>query len=74
MGYASLDGDMDIALALRTIAVPMREGAGPPWTYHLQASGGIVADSDVEAEYQETVNKAMALARAIDAAEKAFGG
>ena len=42
------------------------------WTYHLQSAGGIVADSDPDAEYQETVNKAAALARAIDAAESAF--
>jgi len=41
--------------------------------YHLQAAGGIVADSQAEAEYQETVNKAAGLARAIDLAEEAFG-
>ena len=52
--------------------------AGPPpggvWTYHIQAAGGIVADSKKDAEYQETVNKAAALAKAIDLAEQAFGG
>jgi anthranilate synthase component 1 len=42
------------------------------WVYHLQAAGGIVADSVAEAEYQETVNKAAGLARAIDVAEGAF--
>jgi anthranilate synthase component 1 len=74
MGYAGLDGQMDIALALRTMVVPtaMRDGSG--WMYHLQAAGGIVADSRAEDEYQETVNKAAALARAIDVAERAFGG
>lgn len=73
MGYAGLDGQMDIALALRTMVVPtaMRDGSG--WMYHLQAAGGIVADSRAEDEYQETVNKAAALARAIDVAERAFG-
>jgi len=74
MGYAGLDGQMDIALALRTIVVPtaMRRPDGT-WIYHLQAAGGIVADSDPDAEYQETVNKAAAMARAIELAERAFG-
>jgi anthranilate synthase component 1 len=39
---------------------------------HLQAGAGIVADSNPESEYQETVNKAAALGRAIDLAESAF--
>jgi anthranilate synthase component 1 len=72
MGYAGLDGQMDIALALRTVVVPTAMWDGRAWTYHLQASGGIVADSQPEAEYMETVNKAAALARAIDLAEAAF--
>ncbi len=71
-GYATLDGQMDIALALRTIVVPGGMRRGDEWTYHLQAAGGIVFDSDAEAEYQETVNKAAALERAIDLAERAF--
>ncbi len=73
MGYASLEGDMDIALALRTIVVPtaLRSTDGE-WTYHLQASGGIVADSRADAEYDETVNKAAALNRAVALAESAF--
>ncbi len=72
MGCVGLDGQMDIALALRTIVVPTRLHEGSMWTYHLQASGGIVADSQAEAEFQETVNKAAGLARAIDVAEHAF--
>jgi anthranilate synthase component 1 len=74
IGYVGLDGDMDIALALRTMVVPtaMRTPAGE-WTYHIQAAGGIVADSQPEPEYMETVNKAAALARAIEVAEQAFG-
>ena len=39
---------------------------------YIQAGAGIVADSDPESEYQETVNKAAALGRAIDLAEEAF--
>jgi len=43
------------------------------WTYHMQASGGIVADSVPHDEFMETVNKAAALARALELAERAFG-
>ncbi|CAG0963235.1 anthranilate synthase component I [Phycisphaerales bacterium] len=79
MGYVGLDGQMDIALTLRTMVVPTAlRTRGPDgrdvWMYHLQAAGGIVADSRAGDEYQETVNKAAALARAIDVAERAFGG
>jgi anthranilate synthase component 1 len=74
MGYVGLDGQMDIALALRTMVVPTAMWDGRTWMYHLQAAGGIVADSRAEDEYQETVNKAAALARAIDVAECAFVG
>ncbi len=76
LGYVGLDGQMDIALALRTMVVTPApsdaSGAPSRWRYHLQASGGIVADSDANAEFQETVNKAAALARALELAEKAF--
>jgi len=78
IGYVSFTGEMDMALALRTMVVPTQ----PPfssdsngereWTIHLQAGAGIVADSNPESEYQETVNKAAALGRAIDLAESAF--
>lgn len=76
LGWASLDGEMDMALALRTIVVPVDQweesNADGAWMYHVQAAGGIVADSEPEPEYQETVNKAAALGRAIDLAERAF--
>eukprot|EP00959_Pyramimonas_sp_CCMP1952_P066115 1380462-Pyramimonas_sp.AAC.1 len=42
------------------------------WLVHLQSGAGIVADSDPQMEYEETVNKAAALGRAIDLAEQAF--
>jgi anthranilate synthase component 1 len=71
-GFVGLDGQMDIALALRTIVVPTAMWTGSGWVYHLQAAGGIVADSVAADEYQETVNKAAALSRAIDVAESAF--
>ncbi len=72
IGYAGLEGEMDIALALRTIVVGPEPGPDGRWLYHLQAAGGIVADSDPDAEFEETVNKAAALARAIELAETAF--
>jgi len=73
MGAIGLDGQMDIALALRTIVVPIDLNCGNQWTYHIQASGGIVADSNADDEFVETVNKAAAMGRAVDLAETAFG-
>ncbi len=72
MGAIGLDGQMDIALALRTIVTPVDLRSNGRWTYHLQAAGGIVADSNADDEYEETVNKAAALGRAVDLAERAF--
>ena len=72
IGAIDLEGDLDIAIALRTMVVPTERGSAP-WTIHLQAGAGVVLDSDPAAEWQETVNKAAALGRAIDLAESAFG-
>lgn len=72
VGYVGLDGQMDIALTLRTIVVPTAMRQDDAWTYHIQAAGGIVADSTPDAEFEETVNKAAALSRAIGVAEEAF--
>ncbi|PKI39580.1 hypothetical protein CRG98_040050 [Punica granatum] len=82
-GAVSLTGDMDVALALRTIVFPTgirfdtmfsysdarkrRE-----WVAYLQAGAGIVANSDPDDEHQECQNKAAGLARAIDLAESTF--
>jgi anthranilate synthase component 1 len=63
VGYFSFSGNMDLAIAIRTLVVK----AGK---VHLQAGAGIVADSDPTTEWQETVNKAMAVRRAIEIAEK----
>jgi anthranilate synthase component I len=57
VGYFSAGGDMDICIALRTAVVKDA-------TLYVQAGGGVVWDSDPEAEYQETVNKARALFQA----------
>ena len=71
LGYADFAGGMDMAIALRTMVV-MPAGTG--WSVDIQAGAGVVADSDPEMEYQETVNKAAALARAVQLAEEALGG
>lgn len=63
VGYVSYSGNMDLAIAIRTLVV--KDGK-----VHLQAGAGIVADSDPTAEWQETVNKAMAVRRAIEIAEQ----
>ncbi|WP_171324672.1 anthranilate synthase component I [Halovulum dunhuangense] len=57
VGYFSANGDMDVCIALRTGVV--KDG-----TLYIQAGGGVVYDSDPEAEFQETVNKAKALRQA----------
>lgn len=71
VGYADFAGNMDMAIALRTMVVMPTDEEGR-WKVHLQAGAGIVADSVPATEYQETVNKAAALAKAIDVAESAF--
>ncbi|MFK7790867.1 MAG: chorismate-binding protein, partial [Phycisphaeraceae bacterium] len=70
VGYADLAGNMDMAIALRTMVVMPREQGG--WCVDIQAGAGIVADSDPQLEHEETVNKAAALAKAVDLAEAAF--
>ncbi len=62
VGYFGFDGAMDTCLAIRTMV-----GRGD--TVSVQAGAGIVADSNPTTEYQETVNKASAMLRAIDVAE-----
>ncbi|MEE4118021.1 MAG: anthranilate synthase component I [Paracoccaceae bacterium] len=59
VGYFSADGDMDMCIALRTAVVKDE-------TLYVQAGGGVVYDSDPEAEWQETVNKARALRAAAE--------
>jgi anthranilate synthase component 1 len=66
IGYFAANGTMDNCIALRTAVV--KDGV-----MHVQAGGGVVADSDPEAEYQETVNKARALIRAAEEAVKFAG-
>jgi len=61
VGYFSHTGDTDLAIAIRTVW--MRDGIAT-----VQAGAGIVADSDPESEYQETLHKAAAPLRAVHTA------
>jgi anthranilate synthase component I len=61
VGYAGFGGALDTCIAIRTLA--LRDGVA-----YVQAGGGIVADSEPAAEYDETVNKAKVLIRAIEMA------
>jgi len=63
VGYFSFSGNMDMAIAIRTLVV--KDGR-----IHLQAGAGIVADSDPATEYQETLNKARAVVKAIEMVEQ----
>ena len=63
VGYISFDGNMDLAIAIRTLVAHQNR-------IHLQAGAGIVADSDPAAEYEETVNKAMGVKKAIELARQ----
>lgn len=65
VGYIDYAGNMDTCIALRTIVAQNSKA-------HVQAGGGIVADSVPELEYEETLNKARALLRAIDLAQNGF--
>ncbi len=62
VGYIGFHGDMDLAITIRTAVI--KEGQ-----IHVQAGGGIVADSDPEFEWQESRNKARAMLCAAEMAE-----
>ena len=62
LGYFGFGGNMETAITIRTIV--MQNGVAS-----VQAGGGIVFDSTPEAEFEETLNKAMALFTALDQAE-----
>ncbi len=62
VGYFSYSGDMDMAIAIRTM---LADGQ----TAYLQAGSGLVADSIPAQEHQECLNKARALVTAIELAE-----
>jgi len=62
VGYFSHSGNLDSAITLRTMVIQNGHA-------YIQAGGGIVADSNPSEEYQESLNKAKALVRALDEAE-----
>ena len=67
IGYFAAEGTMDTCIALRTAVV--KDGV-----LHIQAGAGVVADSDPEAEYEETRQKARAMLRAAEEAVRFAAG
>ena len=63
IGYFSFNGNLDTCIVIRTILMQGRKA-------FIHAGAGIVADSDPEKEYQETLNKARAMLKAIELAEQ----
>lgn len=63
VGYISFSGNIDLCITIRTIVMKKD-------TAYIQAGAGIVLDSDPENEYEETLNKARAMIKAIEFAEK----
>ncbi|MBB5019721.1 anthranilate synthase component 1 [Chitinivorax tropicus] len=67
VGYLGLNGDMDVAIALRTAVIKNK-------MLFVQAGAGIVADSVPESEWQETQNKARAVIRAAEMVQSGLDG
>ena len=63
VGYFGFSGNMDTCITIRTLVIKDK-------TAYIQAGGGVVADSIPSAEYEETVNKAKAMMRAVEMAER----
>jgi anthranilate synthase component 1 len=63
VGYFSFSGNMDMAINIRTVVIKGRRA-------YIQAGAGIVADSEPKREYDETCNKARAMMKAIELAER----
>ncbi len=66
VGYIDFTGNMDTCIALRTLVIRGN-------TAYIQAGGGVVHDSIPSAEYEETINKARGLLKAIEIAETQLG-
>ncbi len=65
VGYFGFSGNMDFCITIRTFVMRGKD----LW---VQAGAGIVADSDPQKEFEETINKSMGLRRAVELAEKGF--
>ena len=59
VGYIGWNDNMDMAIAIRTAVIKQNK-------LHVQAGGGVVADSDPQMEWEETMNKARAIIRAAE--------
>lgn len=71
VGYFGFSGNMDFCITIRTFVLHQEKPAGKRDLY-IQAGAGIVADSDPQKEYEETINKAKGLRRAVELAEQGF--
>lgn len=67
IGYLDFTGNMDTCIALRTLVMTGRKA-------YIQAGAGIVYDSEPAREYEETLNKAKGLLKAIEITERRLGG
>ena len=65
MGYLGWNDNMDMAIAIRTAVIKDN-------TLYVQAGGGIVADSQPALEWEETLNKARAILRAVQLADNSL--
>ena len=65
VGYLAWNGNMDTAIAIRTAIIKNRQ-------LYIQAGAGIVADSNPDLEWQETMNKGRAIFRAVAMAQTGF--
>jgi anthranilate synthase component 1 len=65
VGYFGFSGNMDMCITIRTVVI--KDGR-----IYVQAGAGIVADSDPEREYEETVNKAKGILKAVEMARQGF--
>ena len=63
VGYLSYSGNLDMCITIRTLVIRDNK-------VYVQAGAGIVADSEPEKEYTETVNKAKGMMKAVDMAEE----
>jgi anthranilate synthase component 1 len=65
VGYLSFTGNMDFCITIRTMLLQDEK-------LTIQAGAGVVADSDPETEYAETLNKAAAMMKAVRLAANGF--
>ena len=61
-----------MAIALRTMVIPLDQKDESGWRIDIQSGAGIVVDSVPELEWKETINKAAGLGRAIELAQTAY--